>query len=546
MVFPFVLSQRSDVPNAIGSMLITAKSNGHRAKRLRSDNAREFVSEKVESLLRTNEIVHELPAPCCPEQNGRAERQNRTIIEMARTIMMDANLPTSLWGELSRTACFIRNRLPLERLDFRSPYELWTGSPLDLDYFRVIGSDVYVHVPSNFRTKFDSKAEKYVLVGYEPQCKSYRVWKSGSNIIKISRNVRIVEPSVSCDKNRDFNLDSLCSSNVAAIDRASSIQTRSTAMPASDNAPVVEDRSDDDMPVLERQSREDDEVHPSLERSCHNSEDGENDATEEDQRGSTDVSGCTRAVASGSPIRTRAQGAAVAPSSTDLNLSIIVPCLSVTPFKIPSSYREAICSEHGVQWLAAMGEELDSLHRNAVWTLIDRSKCVRRPLKSRCIFRVKLDADGEVSRFKARIVIQGCFQTKRIDYFETFSPVARCDTIRPFLSITAQFGYHLRQFDIKTAFLHGELAETVYMEQPDGFTEAQDLVCLLQKSLYGLKQAPRAWNAVFTSFLSSCGLVQSKHDTSLFIGSDMMVVVYVDDGLVAARSVGAINPPLVT
>ena len=115
-------------------------------------------------------------------------------------------------------------------------------------------------------------------------------------------------------------------------------------------------------------------------------------------------------------------------------------------------------------------------------------------------------------------------------------------TIRTVLSIAVSWEWPIRQLDVKNAFLHGHLDETVYCEQPSGFVDpaAPDSVCLLQKSLYGLKQAPRAWNQRFTTFIRSIGFTPSKSDASLFVykvGDALAyLLLYVDDIIVTASS----------
>jgi hypothetical protein len=129
-------------------------------------------------------------------------------------------------------------------------------------------------------------------------------------------------------------------------------------------------------------------------------------------------------------------------------------------------------------------------------------------------------------------VAGGHRQSYGVDYDETFAPVSRHTTLRVFLSVAANRGWKVHQLDVKTTFLHVD----VYMEQPDGFVEGTNLVCLLQKCLYGLKQAPRAWYEKLTGFLSELGFVRVSADTSLWVCRGSSTVVYllmvVDDILV--------------
>jgi hypothetical protein len=123
------------------------------------------------------------------------------------------------------------------------------------------------------------------------------------------------------------------------------------------------------------------------------------------------------------------------------------------------------------------------------------------------VFTVKHKADGSIDRYKARLVAKGLPQTYRVDYQESFAPIAKMNTIRILLSCTANLDWELQQFDVKNAFLHGELEEEVYMEVPPGFNDEQTKgkVYRLKKALYSLKQSPRAWFDRFGKAMISFG-----------------------------------------
>lgn len=136
-----------------------------------------------------------------------------------------------------------------------------------------------------------------------------------------------------------------------------------------------------------------------------------------------------------------------------------------------------------------------SLEENLTWSLVKLPRG-RKTISNRWVFRVKRGADGEIQRYKARLVCRGFSQIHGIDFNETFSPVARFDTIRAILSVAANEHLELAQFDVKTAFLNGSLEEEIYMDLYINLRASKTgLVCKLHKSLYGLKQSPRCWNA---------------------------------------------------
>jgi Reverse transcriptase (RNA-dependent DNA polymerase) len=210
---------------------------------------------------------------------------------------------------------------------------------------------------------------------------------------------------------------------------------------------------------------------------------------------------------------------------------------------VPSSVRTALADPH---WRRVMEEEYEALMANHTWDLVPRPPGAN-VVTGKWIFRHKLKADGTLDRYKARWVLRGFTQRPGVDYDETFSPVVKPATVRTVLSLALSRDWAVHQLDVKNAFLHGTLTETVYCSQPAGFVDAAHpgLVCKLNRSLYGLKQAPRAWYSRFASYLVSLGFVEAKSDTSLFIlrrGVDTVyLLLYVDDIILTASSPGLLQ-----
>ena len=181
-----------------------------------------------------------------------------------------------------------------------------------------------------------------------------------------------------------------------------------------------------------------------------------------------------------------------------------------------------------------MDREIDSLHQNETWNLTRLPKG-SKALPCKWVYRVKTNPDGSIDKYKARLVVKGFAQRQGIDDDQTFSSVARMETIRSVLSVAAKNDMFLVQFDVSTAFLYGELDD---MQQPEGYEQGQELVCRLKKSLYGLKQGPRCWQERFGGFLQKHNFQVSEADPCLYIrernGKKILLVVSVDDGLAAA------------
>lgn len=208
------------------------------------------------------------------------------------------------------------------------------------------------------------------------------------------------------------------------------------------------------------------------------------------------------------------------------------------------NYDDAITCSNAIKWKEAMDDEIDSLRKTQTWTLVNPPSD-HQVIDNRWTYKLKINSDGNIQRFKARLVARGFKQTAGVEYHETFSPVARFDSIRTILSITASNKMYLQQFDVKTAFLHGELDEVIYMQQPKGYEDGTNRVCKLNRSLYGLKQASRCWNHRFTAVLKKHGLTSTNADYCVFTnGNDrdrLILAIHIDDGLISATNQSSIK-----
>ncbi|KAL0322924.1 UNVERIFIED_CONTAM: Retrovirus-related Pol polyprotein from transposon RE1 [Sesamum angustifolium] len=175
---------------------------------------------------------------------------------------------------------------------------------------------------------------------------------------------------------------------------------------------------------------------------------------------------------------------------------------NVAAIQEPRSFAQSCQDE---RWNAAMQYELDALERNQTWDLCDLP-ANKKAIGSRWVYKVKLLPDGSIDRYKARLVAKSYSQIEGVDYFDSFSPVAKTVTVRVFLAIASSYSWPISQLDVNNAFLHGHLEEEVYMLPPEGYLRARPgQVCRLKRSLYGLKQASRQWNIDLTSKLESHG-----------------------------------------
>ncbi len=177
--------------------------------------------------------------------------------------------------------------------------------------------------------------------------------------------------------------------------------------------------------------------------------------------------------------------------------------LQAAEIEEPSTIEEALSSDHAEEWQTATNSEFKSLMDNDTWNLVD----LPEGRGCKWIFRVKYDGEGEVKKFKGRLVAQGYSQKYGVDYDEVFSPVARFSSICTLLAFAVKRGMMVHQMDVVTAFLNGDLKEDIYMQQPPGYVSPgkESKVCKLKKSLHGLKQSPRCWNEKFSNCMKQMG-----------------------------------------
>ncbi|KAH9697399.1 hypothetical protein KPL71_023589 [Citrus sinensis] len=449
-----------------------------------------------------------------PQQNGLAERMNRTLIDKTRCLLINSKLPRSLWAEAVSTASYLVNKSPSSAIGFKTPEELWSGRPGKYEHLRVFGCPAYVHVRQG---KLDARAIKGVFVGYPDRVKGYRVWCKEANKCLISRDVQFNEVAM-----------------INNSDQATSANDINT----SDTQATIETEQGEKIEVELSKDYEDQIQPEAVEAETQDAE-----VTEGEVPQVTDLQQYQLA-------RDRERRHTRPPARYAYADMVACALMSAEDVAIeePNSYREAMSSKNSRNWIKAMREEIDSLVRNQTWILVPNPGN-RKIVSCKWIFKKKEGIPGvEDSRYKARLVARGFTQKEGIDFNEIFSPVVKHSSIRILLAMVALFDLELEQMDVKTAFLHGNLEEKILMSQPEGFEEQghEEYVCLLKRSLYGLKQSPRQWYRRFDQFMISNGYSRSKYDSCVYhriinSGGAVYLLLYVDDILIAGKDLSDIK-----
>jgi hypothetical protein len=203
----YFLKNKSEAKSKIKAFLeLAASVTGNRIQILRTDQGLEEVNKEVTKFLEDRGIRHQKSCTYTPQQNGRIERENRTVVELARTMLQAKNMKKELWAEAVATAVYVLNLSGTSSVKGKTPFELWFKDTPDLKRLHPFGSEIYVLVPKQHRRKWDVKSKKGIFVGYGEQIKGYRVYFPAERKIEISRNV-IFKPDFETHSEEGNTLD---------------------------------------------------------------------------------------------------------------------------------------------------------------------------------------------------------------------------------------------------------------------------------------------------------------------------------------------------
>ena len=475
------------------------------------------------------------------------ERKNHHLAEVARSLLFTMNVPKFFWGEAVLTTTFLINRMPSSVLQFRTPLTFLPGSSRVSSLPpKVFGCVCFVHAPKHPGGKLDPKARKCIFLGYSPSPKGYKCYDPQSRTTYVSMDVTFWETesfyslpttSLQGENNHDKQEEMLMFHTPESWSYPLPCHGEGEKEPLHDVERAEHDiRERLDRPDLQTFSRKKKGKSTCAVPLGQSSSPSPVSDSPADSSGNDSfpivVNDLDIPIAHRKGVRTCTQH----PISQFVSYSRLSPSYrafvsSLSSISIPQHWQEAILKS---EWKEAMVEEMKALKKNDTWELVTLPN-EKKPVGCKWVFTVKHNADGSVERYKARLVAKGYTQTYGIDYEETFAPVAKMNSVRVLLSCAANLNWPLHQFDVKNAFLHGELEEEVYMAIPPGFSSSQTegKVCRLKKALYGLKQSPRAWFDRFLKAMLRFGYKQSHADHTMFIkrsnGKIAILIVYVDD-----------------
>src|SRR5258706_3514239 len=542
--------------------------SGHVLQEFQSDNGGEYIGSNFKAYLGLCGIHHCTSTAYTPQQNGKAERSIRTILEHALSMLCSANLSDGFWQDAVGTAVHLINWSTCTSLKRMTPEESWSGSKPDIANLCVFGCPAYVLIPKELCVgKLAHKTRWCIFVGYSSTQKAWRFWNPVKHSVIESRDVVFDERVQCCDHplplvdlsslecvdgpDKDVSVGGsdkdVSPSGVSLVVDADIppshplVHPLVIPLPPVDPPPVTPPPPPVSTPARQPRLNEVEclfdyfEHHP-----LHDDHVGAMPAWIKGEIADVGweqalwASLTMLALELGSPIGTVDEVtvlAATADSNSDISIAL-------------SSLHEALWRPDATEWTDAIRREMDSLTHTNMFVKVNQVPSQFTPIGSKFVFSLTRDVSAKVIWYKARLVAQGLSQQEGINYTNTFALVVRLTSICIALAIATNLDLKMDHLDVETAFLNGKIDEEIYMQAPKGFEKlGLDLSNLwrLHGSLYSPKQALLIWNRLLDKVLKLFGWRRLSSDWCIYVWRDsrghvMILAVHVDDMLLAGSS----------
>ncbi|XMA13681.1 hypothetical protein WAI453_006472 [Rhynchosporium graminicola] len=565
----FTYAKKSDAYLANQKLIKLAETQYHRKIKVwRCDGGKEYSPSQMKELADHLGMLLEESTPYTPEQDGRAERSIRTIIEKVRTVMVDQNIPDYMWPEILLACIHIANLTSTSRVEGKTPFEcFWddiepgVNHTPSVKHLRVLGCPVFILIDKEKRVqshKVAPRAEKGILVGFEGH-NIYRCLVNGKVVrtshLRFDEDGLVTEPheedAIIVPQTRGDSIDTLSQNQDVEVTIATTPDTGIVSEEEVDSGTDAESTVEDEVPAPEVDIPEQiaiqkkrgrppgpknhvPEYVPRTTRSGRNNPTPTPNLTPEATLEPNN--GYSHAI---SPLEE------VQESTSQYRLAFYT-AQEESPFlDDPTTLDQAMKRPDWPEWKKAVIKEYRSLEEKSTWKTMSRSDVPKgcRVLGSRLVFKTKRDMDGKIDKYKVRFVVQGHTQRFGHDYDQTYAGVCKSSTWKIGLAVAAEYDLEVEQFDVVTAFLHSEADTQIYVKLPPFYRQfgrrlTDDECMLLLKALYGLKQSPRLWQQTLRKEFGIIDFVPLQTDNCVYINREtkIIIVTYVDDFLVISKA----------
>ena len=490
-----------------------------------TDNGGEFLSSDLDSFCEEFAVRRSFSVPYAPPQNSHAERMWGILLRPMRIMLAESHVHESFWPYTAQHACTLHNYLPSTRLTGEiSPYQAKYKVAPDVSKIRVWGCTCWYYLPEHERdSKISPRAVPAIHLGMDKFRNGYLIFVPSLHRITSAYHLVFQE----C-KFMHFTDEGIVN-KPKSIRPLRNRQPLHREPPREDYNEPRDTHSDDvemcDHPDCTLPKHSDSEPHSYEIRPTRNR--GPNPPRHPDR-----------------PMPNYVDMILRLDDVSDMALAIRSEDI-LSDVETPQTYSQAINSRYAPRWIESMNKEIEDLVRHGTWDSIERRKVPKshRITKSKWVYKIKLNKDGSIERFKSRFVVCGYSQIEGVDYTHSFSATMRATSFRLLMALAAGEKLKLEHFDVTNAFTQSDIDSDIYVEPPKGYeqTDQHDdtYVLKLKKALYGTKQASRMWQLKLRSYLvKHMGFTNSSNDPCLFCrrdsdGSVLIVGVYVDDIILA-------------
>jgi hypothetical protein len=443
----YFLKFKSEVSKFINEYIKYAENKFEKkVKVIRSDNGREYITKELQRSLTEMGIKVQYTAPYSAFRNGVAERKNRTLMEAARCMLIDAEMKKKYWAEAVNTACYLQNILPSKAV-YKTPFELWNRRKPDVKHLHIFGCKGYAHLPKEKRRKLDEKAISLTFVGYSAESKAYRMLDTATDKITISRDVKIIER----DLKREEENEKGSSQKNKSTERRKIVENRDENTPESGQ----EVNCSEDIEIISENEleNEQDQGLNELSESLNEFEETQSLAMDSVLEQSLPA-GDEEYVFQGNLDDLNNQEVRVSERQTKGQPpDRFKPQANIVrDHEEPKNRTEALSGVDKHDWIRAMNDEMKALTENSTWVLTTLPEG-RKTIDCKWVFEREKNANTGLIKYKARLVAQGFSQKYGTDYDEVFAPVVRATILRLLLAIATQRKLKIHHFDAKTAYI---------------------------------------------------------------------------------------------
>ena len=551
-------------------------------KFIRLDGETSLGKEFIE-LTKERGIFIERSAVATQAQNGNAERSGRTIITMARTMRIQANLPSNLWPELVKAAGYYINRLPTKRLGWKTPFEMAHGDKPSLSHFHPIGCKAFIHLKGIPRLKkMDPRSQIGYLVGYN-STNQWRIWEPRSGQIKSVRDVIFDDKAVYHPN--DMPLPALLNSipkDEPVPLYSNELIVETTQPPLQDTieidipfrvAPTCQETQEEESTIKELLTQEQmpwptPEPSPEPPSQREEGEINESSSTGPQELSLRAISNRNSTTGAGAPppANTERQEREIGVEFNESNIlpegarrtrkprrqAYITTCDEAKEGSIDSYYsafavgatmktgnryhrddlppeprhwRDMTNHPFYNEFMDAATKEWTTLVQKGTFQEQEKQDIRAKALPLMWVFKYKLNEDGYLDKFKARVCVRGDLQQSNDD---NYAATLACKTFRALMAITASEDLEMIQVDAVNAFLNSKIDQEIYIQYPEGFQQGNKVLRLI-KALYGLKRSPLLWYQELTTTLKQLGLKEISEMNCVMANEHGIVFFYVDD-----------------